>query len=279
MFIHCPRCDKYFEVPDPVGESSSTEVPCNFCGSRVEVGAPQTRPAAPAPRPVKSDGCVTALKVAGIGCLVLFVLGLAGGLYVAMNFKRIATDLARATAVRAIRASDMPREMQDGFVGHIDRVARAYKEGRISTDQVMRIFKNVAESPLFPVAMVMMADRQYVQPSGLAADEKRRATRDLQRLARGIAERNIRQEDLEEILNIVSSRQVGGGRKVRQKLSDAEVRALAAKVKGTVDAAGVPDEPYEVDCVAEFGQAIDRELEGKGEIRKKPLPPEPLPEK
>jgi DNA-directed RNA polymerase subunit RPC12/RpoP len=269
MIIICPQCSRSFEVPDPSADSKWTAVLCESCGSRIEMGGP--RPPAPsssAADPVSPPrrGCSPVLKVAALGCFLFLALGGAGGIYVALNFKRLATDVARAAAVQAIRSSEMPRDVQDGFVGHIDRVARAYKEGRISTDQVMRIFRNVAESPLFPVAMVVAADRQYVQPSGLGAEEKHRASRDLQRLARGVAERSIPHGDLEGILDLVSSRRPGGGRHIRQKLSDAEVRALATRVKEVADRAGVPDEPYEIDCVAEFGKAIDREMgENRGE--------------
>lgn len=282
MIVICPQCSKSFEVPDPLGDSKGAAVLCESCGHRIEMGGPSLpAPFAPAAEPVPrpGSGCSPVLKILGIGCFLFVLLGAAGGVYVALNFKRLATDVARAAAVRAVRSSEMPREMQDGFVGHIDRVAQAYKEGRISTDQVMRIFRNVAESPLLPMAMVVAADRQYVQPSGLGAEEKRRASRDLQRLARGIAERCVPHGDLEGILDLVSAERMGGSRRIRQKLSDAEVRALAARVKETVDRAGVPDEPYEIDCVAEFGRAIDRELEHREEAPRETGPEEPAPGK
>jgi len=282
MIIICPQCSRSFEVPDPSADSKWTAVLCESCGSRIEMGGPRPPvPSEAAADPVSPPrrGCSPVLKVAALGCFLFVVLGVAGGVYVALNFRQLATDVARAAAVRAIRSSGMPRDMQDGFVGHIDRVARAYKEGRISTDQVMRIFRNVAESPLLPVAMVMMADRQYVQPSGLAPEEKRRATLDLQRLARGMAGREIPEEQLEGILDLVSVRQAGGGRQIRQKLSDAEVRALATRVKEVADRAGVPDEPFEIDCVAEFGKAIDRELERREDAPAETDPEEPPPRK
>jgi hypothetical protein len=85
-----------------------------------------------------------------------------------------------------------------------------------------------------------------------------------------MAGREIPEEQLEGILDLVSVRQAGGGRQIRQKLSDAEVRALATRVKEVADRAGVPDEPFEIDCVAEFGKAIDLEM---GEHRGEAEPP------
>ncbi|MHC4914302.1 MAG: hypothetical protein ACYTGB_02335, partial [Planctomycetota bacterium] len=172
--------------------------------------------------------------------------------------------------VEAINDSGMSADEKKEFIRHVDRLIDGAKAGRVSTEQLGEVMEKLAESPLIPMAIVNAADNKYVQPSGLSADEKKRGKLDLQRLGRGVTEKDaagepkIGQKDLEEIMALISTTDAQGERQIKEKLTDTEVRAFLAKVREKADAASIPEEPYEVKPAAEFGRIVDEVLgEGK----------------
>lgn len=55
-------------------------------------------------------------------------------------------------------------------------------------------------------------------------------------------------------------RQPDGSEQLKERLTDAELKAFLEKAKEKADAANVPDEPFEVNIADELEKAIDKAL-------------------
>ena len=208
----------------------------------------------------KSNGCRNI--AIGCGCLtvLLVVVGISVGLWVQQNWKGLAADAAKMVAQQAVQEAEMPAADKQRVLDRLNRLADDFKSGKISTEQMVRVFEEVAQSPLFPIAMVMFAEKQYVGPSGLTAEEKQAAKRTLQRLARGSFEKSISSEKLEEVMSLIQIDQGNGQKKMKEKLTDDELKTFLARAQQVADEAAVPDEPFEVNIPDELDKAIDDAL-------------------
>ncbi len=202
-----------------------------------------------------------------IGCLIVFALCicLCGGVawFVYRNLGRIRTfaaDTAREAITSGIRESNLDEQEKEAVIAQVDHLVERYKSGEITMEQLGRVMEELAQSPLMGALVMVSIDAQYIQPSGLNADEKEQAQRTMQRVLRGFLEEKIRQEELEESMDCVMDRRADGSRAMKDSVSDDDLRAFLSQLKKRADAAEIPDEPFEVDISEEFRQAVDRAL-------------------
>jgi hypothetical protein len=221
--------------------------------------APPAAPAA-APAPQQKSGGSNCLKILGCGCLVLLILG-AVAVFLVIKFRRhLLMWVPRTAAVAAIRHSDLPEEQKEGLVKQIDRVTDAYKAGEVELKQVGKVLEGLAKSPIIPMALIHLADVKYVQLSGLSEAEKKQGSLDLQRFGRGVVEKKISDEEIGAARDHIAVKKGENEWELKQKLTDDEVRAFLATVKGTADKHNIPNEPYKIDPVAEFKKVVDEAL-------------------
>ncbi len=212
--------------------------------------------APPASPPKKRSGCATCLLVCLGLMFVCFVLCGAGTWFVVKK----APDWARDLAVSAIEGSDLTVEDKQVVTGQIDRVVDEYKAGRITMQQLGEIAEELQQSPLLTLMMAMATEEAYVRPSGLPDEEKELAKRTLQRVARGVFEKQIDAEELDAALDYISTKDGNGARKFNSPVGDEELEQMLTECKRLADAADIPDEPYQVNVGAEFKAAVDRVL-------------------
>jgi hypothetical protein len=205
------------------------------------------------------SGCGGGLKILGIGCLIILIIGIGIGIYVVTHIKEWAVRGVCKIAEMAVNETEMTDEEKDGFKQQIRRVKDAYLNNEITNDQVEQIFNNLSESPLIPVAMVKGFEKKYLKPSGLSEEEKKEGGLSLQRLARGIYEKKISSQEADQLAKMISEPDPKKPNETRLKetLTDEEVRKFLKAVKEKVDEADIPVEPYEIDPVEEFKKAID----------------------
>ncbi len=213
---------------------------------------------ADSPRAESSSGCRT--FAIGCGCLLLVMVMIAAGLgiWAAFRWKHWAADFSMSVATEAIKRSSLPPEDKARVTKRLNGLAEDFKSGKLAPQQAWQIIEQIGKSPLLAVGMVTAADEHYVKPSGLTDDEKTTACRTLQRFARGAFEKKISEADLKEVLEMITDKQPSGQGQLKQKLTDAELNALLDKAKQKADAAGIPDEPFEVNIADELERAIDR---------------------
>jgi hypothetical protein len=229
-------------------------------------GAPQPpSPSHTAPQPA---GGGTNVVLVVLGVLALVVLLMCGGLaavayYAYVNAKQFGADLSRNVIVNVIEQSELQEKDKRAVVAQVDRVADAYKAGRISLEDVGRVMQELAESPLFVTAMVEAAEAKYVAPSGLSDEEKAEARLTLERVARGVYEKTIPPESLDPALDPIATQDAQGNRQLKDRITDAELRDFLARSKQIADQAQVPEGPFQIDIAEEFKKAVDRALAGK----------------
>ena len=195
-----------------------------------------------------------------IGCLVIFVVGLlvCGGAlwFLARKAPGMAGDFAR----QIVASSELSEEDKKAVNAQVDRVVDAYEAGEIDTQDVVRIFEELAESPLFGLLIVFATETKYIEPSGLTDEEKSEGHLTLQRVARGVFEKTVDPEQLEAAMDHISDKKPDGNRRFHDKVSDDALRSFLADCKQVADAAEIPIEPYELNVGEEFKRVIDDAL-------------------
>lgn len=214
------------------------------------------------PAPPQPSGCRNFAMGCGCaaGCLLLVAVGI--GVWITMNWKNWAAELGKQVAADAVAKSSLPAEDKARVLNRINQLADDFKAGKVSTEQLGKVMEQIAQSPLLPLGLVMAADEKYVKPSGLTNEDKDAGRRTLQRLARGAFEKTIPEKDSQEVMKLVMEPQPGGGsgERLKERLTDDELKAFLEKAKEKADAASVPDEPFEVNIADELEKAIDKVL-------------------
>ena len=225
----------------------------------------QPSPAYPAPQQGGGGTNAVLIVLAVVGLTILLMCGGLVGLayYAYVNARQFGADLSRKVIVDVVEQSELQEKDKRVVVAQVDRVAEAYKAGRISLEDVGRVMQELAESPLFVTAMVEAVEAQYVAPSGLSEEEKAEARLTLERVARGVYEETIPPESLDPALDPISTKDAQGNRQLKDRITDAELRDFLARSKQIADEAQVPEEPFQIDIAQEFKKAVDRALEGK----------------
>ena len=212
-----------------------------------------------APPPPRS-GCRGFLM--GCGCalagLLVVVIGIA--IWLAVNWKGWVAGFSKQVAAAVVAKSTLAPADKARILKRIDGLADDFKAGKLSPEQAKRVLEQIAQSPLFPIALVMTADEQYVKPSALTEEEKEAARRTLQRLARRAFEKKIPDAELQDVMHLLMQRQPDGSEHLKQTLTDTELKAFVDKAREKADAAAVPDEPFDVNIADELEKAIDRAL-------------------
>ena len=195
----------------------------------------------------------------------IFVLGVLGcGLAGFIGYKN-APEWIRKATVAAVEDSELSPEDKREVIRQIDRVAEEYRSGRMTLEELLGVVEDISESPLIGLIMAYAAAESYVEPSGLNDDEKKDAKLAFQRFARGVFEDEIdtqeKQEEIDKMLDYVSTKDFQGNRQFKNQVSDEDLRALVAECKRMADEADVPDEPFDLDVGAEVKRIVDEALE------------------
>ncbi len=222
--------------------------------------------------PQQSSGCRNLALGCGCaaGCLLLVAVGI--GVWVSMNWKNWVADIGKQVAADAVAKSSLPEVDKARIRNRINQLADDFKAGKVSTEQLGKVMEQIAQSPLLPLGLVMAADEKYVKPSGLTDEDKDAGRRTLQRLARGVFEKSIPDNDKQEVMKLVMEPQPGGGERLKERLTDDELKAFLEKAKEKADAASIPDEPFEVNIADEIEKAIDKVLKPQDGASEEPAP-------
>ena len=206
------------------------------------------------------DGC---LWFGVIGCLVALLLAAAGGIYMWLNFRKLASDFGRAIIVSQVDALDLPKEQRDGIIQHVNRLSDDYRSGRIEFEQLKAIFQEL--QPLIGSGVMVGFVTGYVKPSQLSAAEKEAARMTVLRFVQGNIDGKIDSATAEQVLGAI--RKPGTKpeeMKFKPKLTDEELRKVLADAKAAADAAGIAAELPVVDLAQELGKAIEQALAKTG---------------
>lgn len=198
------------------------------------------------------------------GCLVTIVVVLALGVMVGFWVWHHWRDWVAAGAAEAIQqgldASDLPAQEKQQVRAQVDRLSTAFRDGRLSAPQLASIMTQLLHSPLMTTVAVTAAERMYFAASGLSDDEKAQGRRALRRFVRGMVDGKIDQQSTGAVMRHIADRESDGTWKLRQQLTDDELRAFLEAAKTEADRADIPAEPQDVDPSDELKRIVDQAL-------------------
>ena len=207
------------------------------------------------------------------GCLVvlglIIVLLIAGGVYVSMNWRGWMADFTVQGTQQVLDKSDLTEEQKSAIMVHVEDLATDFKAGDVTLEEMVHILEELADSPVIPIAAVYGARAAYFEESGLTDEEKANADLQMQRLARGVFEKTISMEEMQDAIDEIAVQTSENQWQIREPdvVTDKDLREMVDKITVLADEKGVPDEPFEVDIASEVEQAIKR---GRGEIVEEP---------
>ena len=200
----------------------------------------------------------------GLGCgtIVLITLIAAGiGLWqLANNARKIGAELAGTAMKEGLKELRLPPDQQQRIFGRIDEVSRRFINEEITLKEVGEMFKEISEGPLIPAGMALVIDRVYLDESGFDDDEKAAARATVRRFTHGTIRGMIPDDQVETVLDTISTKKKDGERSFRHPLTDDELRTFIASAKQAADDSDVSEDVSKVNFADEFDKVIDESL-------------------
>lgn len=216
--------------------------------------------------PSKGSGVWKYLLIGCLGIVMLSICGCGIGMwYIAANGRSLLFKAVRTPIAQSIESSEMTDDDKKVVLQQVDRVGEAWSSGKISDQQLTNIMEKLAESPLIPVAMTEGMKAKYIKKSGLADDEKAEASKTVSRIARGMYEETLEPKDVQVAVDPMMEIGPNGKKKLKDQVTDTELREVIASLKIIADEAEVPDEEFKVEIGAEFKRAVDESLKDSTE--------------
>jgi hypothetical protein len=200
------------------------------------------------------SGC---LKGCLIAFVVLVVVSLLAAWWISRNLRSWMSTGAEQGINEIIDQSDLPEAEKAELKAESKRVTAGIADGSITWEQMGQIMTGIVESPLMPMFLVKSIEAQYLNPSGLPEEEKAEGRITLERYASGLMDKKISQESADEVLVHVADKDANGEWKMREKVTDDELRKALATAKQQADEAGIPEEVPPIDPSAELKKVLD----------------------
>jgi hypothetical protein len=199
-----------------------------------------------------------------IGCLVmlgvaLLVIALAA-FWVSRHWRGWVSNVASEGIKQAIDASDLPVQEKGEIKDQVERVADAFRENRLSKAEWQSLMEKLFESPLTTSLVVAAVETKYFDKSGLSDEEKVQGRQTLQRFVRGAIDDKIKRDARDAALKHIADRRANGDWRLRDQVTDDELRAFLEAAKAQADEAGIPEQPESIDPSEEFKRIIDEAM-------------------
>lgn len=198
------------------------------------------------------------------GCLVVFVIliviAVLIGFWISRNWRDWAATAATEGIRQGISSSQLPAQEQQEIMVQVDRVAKAFREKTMSAEQLGKLAQTLVQSPLMSLIAASTIEKQYFAKSGLSEEEKAAGRQTLQRFIRGSIDDKINKAGIDAAMAHVADRDPQGNWKLHQNISDADMRAFLTEAKKQADAAGIPEQPAEIDPSEEIKKIVDEAL-------------------
>jgi hypothetical protein len=197
-------------------------------------------------------GCLVALGV------VLVLLGI-GVVVVLMNWRSWMAEGIKVATTEAIRQADIPEGEKPEMIAHVEDYTAAFEAGDVTFEQFGLLMQELEQSSLIPVGIIYSVEQGYVEPSGLTDEEKAAGKIALHRFARGLHEKSIPVEAMQEAAAPIGYEDANGQFRLNPKesVSDDMLREVIANAKAKADEASVPEEDFVVDLSDEMERVLN----------------------
>jgi hypothetical protein len=179
-----------------------------------------------------------------------------GAVYVGMHWRTWTAEVANVAVQGVLKDSGLPPDQQESILAEVKQLGDDFKSGKISTEQIGKVAKAISDSPLIPLAGVQLARVKFIEPSDMTEKEKAEAILSLQRFARGVYEKKISKDELDEAVKPVAEVRGNNNWKIKDNPTRMEIDQFIANVKAKADAAMIPNEPFDVNIAEELKKAI-----------------------
>jgi hypothetical protein len=204
------------------------------------------------------------LSTCFFGCLIMAVvcLLLAGvaAYWIAQHWRDWTASFLSEGINQAIDVAELPKQEREEIKVQVERVTDAFRNERISQEQLRVLIEELTESPILATIAVTVAEKKYLDPSGLSDEEKAEARITIQRFVRGAVDGTIQRDSIDLALQNIADWQENGSWRLRDRVSDADLRAFVAVAKTKADEANVPAEPVEFDPSDEIKRIVDKAM-------------------
>ncbi|MCA9001201.1 MAG: hypothetical protein KDB61_04705 [Planctomycetes bacterium] len=194
------------------------------------------------------------------GGLVLLMLLTGGGLFYGAHWvKDQAPRFLRENMGELLRNSELSEQESNEITNQLDRLGAAIDSwGLLETFQHIGNLETVApEIQLLVSHGMLLGYSQGILPrTPISEEERESGRRTLQRFSRGLDEGELFLNQQDENWEL-KGHDNGSG---EVEFDAARVRAHLASLKAQVDAAGIPDEPYEVELAERLTTIVDAML-------------------
>ena len=183
-----------------------------------------------------------------LGCLialVVFAVLCAGGSWLACGrLVDMGIDWTHDRMVEAVEESNLPEEQVSSLVADLGRLRDAAIDGRVDWNRLEELEQEVER--MVSLGVLQFFEGTVIDDCGMEADEAAAAKRIAQRYSRGVQEGTLDLQNLD-------IRHEGG----QESWDIEEVRDTIARMQRKVDAAQIPDEPFQADVAGEFSALVD----------------------
>lgn len=214
-------------------------------------------PGVPSERKSGWKSCLTGCLIA---LVILVVIAILIGVWIARNMRDWAATGMTEVVRQGLASSQLPVPEQQEIMVQVDRVATAFREKAISMEQLGLLAQRLAESPLMSLIVASTMEKQYFAKSGLSEEEKAAGSQTLQRFIRGAIDEKIDKAGIDAAMANVADRDANNQWKLRPTLTDDQLRAFFTEAKKQADAAGIPDQPADIDPSEEIKKIVDEAL-------------------
>lgn len=202
-----------------------------------------------------ASGCLIAIVV-----VVVILVG--AGIYVATNFKDWAAEGVAVAMALVIDESALPEQEKSEIITILGRLKEDFKMDAITLEELGLILQAMENCPALAIGMMTQFEASYVEPSGLNDGEKIEAALILNRFAQGLAGGLISWEDTGAVIEGIMTLNDEGNQTIKEpnEVTDDEVRQVLAAAEQTADDAGIPEEKIDIDISDEFQKTIEEAL-------------------
>jgi hypothetical protein len=210
----------------------------------------------------KGGGC---LKATGIGCLIVILLMVVGGILAYVNRATIGRTVMgksiEVIAERGLTALQFPEDEKDALLAPIRELSADFRAGRVTMDEMEAIVEEIMSERVLAAVGSRVFESMSETIPGLGEDEREAARFDVSRFAHGIMEGDIPAEQAEELLELVMIPGSGSDTsppKFRNDLTQEDFARVMEFVAEKADDAGIPNKFFEIDAASEVRAAIER---------------------
>jgi hypothetical protein len=210
-------------------------------------------------RPNSQRGGVLRVILIIFGVLVLIVV--CTGIYVAMHWKGWAATAANNAAQELVNDSGLPPEQKEVILREIRQFGDDFKSGTVSMTELAQVARAVQDGPIIPLAGVQATRHKYIDPSDMTSKEKAEAILTLQRFARGLYEKSIRNDEVKDVVKPIASLTDNGRWKLKDNPTRMEIDQFVANAKVRADEAKIPNEPFDLNIADEIRKVLHERTE------------------